>query len=45
LYSIVEEALWNALLFKCFVAFYGGQLGFFEFSSTWWVKSWVVKVV
>ncbi len=29
--SIVEEALWNALLFKCHVAFYGGQLGFFNF--------------
>jgi hypothetical protein len=29
--STVEEAFWNALLFKCFVAFYGEQLGFFNF--------------
>jgi hypothetical protein len=24
----IEETLWNALLFKCSIAFYGGQLGF-----------------
>jgi hypothetical protein len=31
--STVEEALWNVLLLKCFVAFYGKQLGFFNFFS------------
>jgi hypothetical protein len=24
----IEETLWNALLFKCSIAFYGGQLCF-----------------